>query len=222
MKKGDFPERKKLLKELFEQLDPELMGEKYKSALAKGSEAELIRETAAFFRRRSPRPYCKAIDLSACTMETADRAADGDVTVVGIPQRFADGKIDWFFNPTFAAPPVNHEWLWQLNRMYFWRDLVFAWQKTHSEKYAAAFNEQLFSWVSTAGVPGEQWNVPNSVWRTIETGLRMMYSWPLCFENFRKTPVFTDENICLMLGSMYRQALHLQAHHKERTNWLLM
>ena len=25
-----------------------------------------------------------------------------------------------------------------------------------------------------------------------------------------------------MLGSMYRQALHLRAHHKERTNWLLM
>jgi hypothetical protein len=49
-----------------------------------------------------------------------------------------------------------------------------------------------------------------------------MYSWCLSFETFRKSPAFTDENICLMLYSMYRQALHLQKNHKQRTNWLLM
>ena len=222
MKNIKFPEQKELLEELFGQLDPELMGSDYQTAIKNGTSEELIRATAAYFRSRPEKSYCRTIDLSMCTVENAERAAGGNVTVVNIPWQFPEVKINWHFNPTLTGASVNNEWLWQLNRMNFWRDLVYAYGKTGDEKYARTFNDQFFSWVSTAGTVGEQWNVPNCVWRTIEAGLRMMYSWPLAFEVFRKSPHFTDENICLMLSSMYRHALHLQAHHKSRTNWLLM
>ena len=217
-----FSEKELFLEDLFSRLDPALMGGKFSEALQTGDTAALIRITADHFRTRPKRPYCDLIDCSNCTMETADRAVKGDVTVIDIPHKFPGGKIDWFFNPTFETKPVNHEWLWQLSRMTFWKDLCFAYQKTGDEKYAKAFNDQLFSWISTAKSHGTEWNVPNSVWRTIETGLRMMYSWPLSFETFRHTESFTDENICLMLSSMYRHGVHLQKNHKNRTNWLLM
>ena len=219
---NDFSGKQALLQELFAELDPAVMGENYRKALREGNEKELIRATAEFFRSRKESAYCQLIDCSGCSLQEADRAAAADVTVINIPWHFPDGRIDWFFNPTKAAPPVNHEWLWQLNRMTFWKDLAFAYTRTGDEKYAKAFNDQLFSWVSTAGVVGAEWNIADCVWRTIEAGLRMMYSWPLGFEVFRKSSSFTDENLCLMLGSMFRHALHLRDHHKTRTNWLLM
>ena len=217
-----FSGKELLLDELFSNLDPARMGRDFSEALQKKDKQALIKITASHFRTRTKRSYCDLIDCSHCSMETADRAVRGDVTVINVPWQFPDGKIDWFFNPTFAAPPVNHEWLWQLNRMNFWRDLCFAYLKTGDEQYAKAFNGQLRSWIEAAGTCGTEWNVPNSVWRTIETGLRMMYAWPLSFETFRHTASFTDENLCLMLSSMSRHGEHLQAHHKPRTNWLLM
>ena len=217
-----FPEYSQMLSELFEMLDPEKMGSSFRQALSVGDRDGLIKSTAAYFRSRSARPYCKHLDRSHCSRETADRAVAGDVTVVNIPHTFPEGKIDWLFNPTLTAPPVNHEWLWQLNRMNFWMDLAAAYEETKDEKYAKAFNDQLYSWVATAGKHSDDWNAPGSVWRTIEAGLRMMYSWCLGFETFRTSPSFTDENICLMLSSMLRHCVHLQAHHKLRNNWLLM
>ena len=219
---NDFAEFDTMLSELFSLLDPEMMGERYKHALEKNDRDALISAAAEYFRTRRERPYCKTIDRSVCTRETAERAVKGDVTVVNLPHAFSDGQIDWHFNPTLNAPPVNHEWLWQLNRMYFWRDMVRAYEETGDEKYPKAFNGQVRHWISTAGTHSKEWNAPGSLWRTIETGLRMMYSWPLAFETFRKTSSFTDENICLMLSSMYRHGIHLQTHHKTGNNWLLM
>ena len=212
-----------MLRELFSHLAPEEMGEKWRLAFANSDLDTLIKSTADHFRTRPERPFCQTIDCSSCTQENALKALRGEITVVNITHLFPEGKIDWHFNPTLTAGPVNHEWLWQLNRMNFWRDLVTAYRETSDEKFAKSFNDQLFSWISTADLPPEEeWNAPGSLWRTIETGLRMMYAWPLAFETFRKSPAFTDENLCLMLSSMYRHALHLQQHHKTRNNWLLM
>ena len=48
-----------------------------------------------------------------------------------------------------------------------------------------------------------------------------MGSWPVAFDIFRHSPEFTDENLCLMLASMHRQAIHLM-EHPTSGNWLLM
>lgn len=220
---NDFTGRRKMLKELFEHLDPEQMGENYRKALKTGDTAALIRATADHFRRRPEKKYCKLLMRRVKDLSAADRAAAGKMCEVNIPWQFEDGKIDWHFNPTLTAFPVNHEWLWQLNRMTFWRDLSDAYRATGDSRYAAAFNDQLRSWIGSAGdVPARDWNAPGSVWRTIETGLRMMYSWSVSFEVFRKAPEFSDENLCLMLSSKLRHARHLKKNHKKKNNWLLM
>ena len=222
MKVLDDSERKELLKELFDALDPQKMGEDFRAALALDDEEKLIHAAAWHFRTRAPRNYCRNIDRSRCSEKTAEQAVKGSVTVVNVPWKFPDGKIDWHFNPTGKDTALNHEWLWQLNRMNFWLDMCAAYEKTHDDKYALAFNEQVYSWIAAAGTYGSNWNAPGSVWRTIEAGLRLMYSWQLGFETFRKSELFSDENICLMLSSMYRQAQHLQSRHKTKNNWMLM
>ncbi len=49
----------------------------------------------------------------------ADQLIRGEVNEQNIPHTFADGRIDWFYNPTREDPnlPINNEWQWQLNRM---------------------------------------------------------------------------------------------------------
>ena len=212
-----------MLQELFEQLDPEQMGANFRKALESKDRDALIRATAEYFRSRPAKKYCKILLRDTADFSAADRAAAGLMCEVNIPWQFENGVIDWHFNPTLAKPPVNHEWLWQLNRMGFWRDLCDAYQATGNKKYAAAFNAQLRGWIEAAGdVPARDWDAAGSVWRTIETGLRMMYSWCVSFEVFRKSPEFSDENLCLMLSSKFRHAVHLRKHHKKQNNWMLM
>lgn len=213
------------LTELFLQLDPSKMGSEFAVALAAGDTEKLIRITADYFRSRPERQYCRTILKSrSCSRETADRAADGAVTVINIPWQFSTGEIDWFFNPTRKTESVDYEWQWQLNRMSFWMDMCAAYLETGDRKYAAAFHAQVRRWIETAGFAPDDgsWNAAGSVWRTIEAGLRMMYSWPLAFETFRKSAEFEAETLCLMLHSLYRHGLHLQAHHRKNSNWLLM
>ena len=221
-----FPEqeRKALLNELFAHLDAAAMGDEVRQALASGDEKRLVSATARHFRTRSARHVSYNSNFSYnSSPETAARAVKGDVTVINIPWQFPDGRIDWLADPTSQLGFRNNEWLWQLNRMWFWIDMGLAYKETGDEKYAKAFNEQLLRWLAIAGAPPEdQWNVAGGVWRTIETGLRMMFSWTIAFESFRSSPSFTDESICMMLGSMVRHAKHLRQHHSPHTNWLLM
>ena len=159
-----FPQYEAMLRELFSLLDPKEMGEEWRLAFANSDLDALIKSTAAHFRTRPERPFCQTIDCSSCTQENALKALRGEITVVNITHLFPEGKIDWHFNPTLTAGPVNHEWLWQLNRMNFWRDLVTAYRDTSDEKFAKSFNDQLFSWISTAALPPEEeWNAGKSL-----------------------------------------------------------
>lgn len=153
----------------------------------------------------------------------ADRAAAGEVTVVNVPWSFPSNRIDWLFNPTEGKRAFNPEWTWQLNRMSFWIALAEAYRKTGDEKYARAFVRQFSDWLAqTGGVPPEKgFNTVGSPWRTIEEGLRLLGSWSVAFETFRKSPAFTDELLLAFVRSARAQAKHLLAHGT-KGNWLLM
>jgi len=171
----------------------------------------------------SDRPATEKPPVSAATLEIANRAVTGDVTVVSVPWAFKDGKIDWLFNPTKLKGPVNHEWVWQLNRMYFWTAMGEAYRATGDEKYAKAFAAQLAGWLDqTGGVPSEKdYNGPDSPWRTIEEGLRLMSFWPSAWDAFKDSPAFTDALKKRFFASMHAQAKHLLKHRTDH-NWLLM
>lgn len=153
----------------------------------------------------------------------ADRAVEGDVTVVNVPWRFENGRIDWLFNPT-KGQTFNPEWTWQLNRMFFWRDLALAYEATKDEKYVRAFVRQLEGWLDqTGGVPPETgYNDCGSAWRTIEEGLRLMGSWHEAWRTFRASPVFGEDLRRRFREAALAQARHLLRHRSKGGNWLLM
>ncbi|MBE6363164.1 MAG: hypothetical protein E7054_05875 [Lentisphaerae bacterium] len=214
---------RRLLALLWKRLDHALLGKEFQNAYLKQDDTGMIRAVAEFYRRRPVNTFLDGLwkneDFS---VETADRAVAGEVTVINIPWKFPDGRIDWHFNPTLKQLPVNHEWLWQLGRMYFWLDMAKCFETAKSVKYAAAFNEQLRSWVDDTSPLEADGESGLNTWRSIECGIRLMSFWPCAFEIFRESTVFTDENLCLMLASMCQQAEFLKTHHRKRGNWLLM
>ena len=208
------------LDELFRTLDPERLGAGYAAARRAQDVEESIRQVARHFRSRPRRLPDDDPGFLCYDADRAERAVRGEVEVVNISWKFPDGRIDFLFDPTAIHGPVNHEWVWQLNRHGYWGDMARAFAAGGDGRYARQFNIQLRDWIARTDCPAD-WNAPGSAWRTIETGLRLMGAWPVAFEFFRCSPFFTDENLCLMLASMHRQAVHL-ASHPTSGNWLLM
>ena len=205
--------RVSLLNDLFAALDARALGPEARAALADADTPRALHAVAAHYRALAddwfgPSPSGAP---SPEETETAARAVRGEVTVVNIPWRFPDGRIDYAFNPTSERGPFNPEWTWQLNRHAFWYALARVYRATGDAACAAAFTRQLLDWIDQTDRPADYQRV-GSAWRTIETGIRLLGSWPTAFAAFRKAPEFTDEALCLMLASMLRQARHLVSH----------
>ena len=104
MKVLDDSERKELLKELFDALDPQKMGEDFRAALALDDEEKLIHAAAWHFRTRAPRNYCRNIDRSRCSEKTAEQAKkllrESDLSVAEISEALAFDS-PCYFSKTF-------------------------------------------------------------------------------------------------------------------------
>ena len=207
------------LDELFSLLDPDVIGPGYASAHEDGDRTGMIRAAAAYYRAK-PAPDLPDFAAGDYDLEAARRAAAGRMRVINIDHDFPDGEIDFLYNPTLEHPPVNHEWLWQLNRHNWWPVMADAYAGTGNETLAAAFDRQLRHWIAETDLPAN-WNAPGSAWRTIECGLRLLGSWQAAFNLFRTSPSVSDETLLLMIASMHRQAVHLDAH-PTGGNWLMM
>ena len=204
----------------FRGITPERIGEEYKKALASGDRENAVRLAAAYFRGRQVPPI-PDFAAGGYSRTVADRGVRGIMREVNIDYAFPGGKIDFLFNPTVENPPLNHEWLWQLNRFNWWDHMARAYADTRDETYARAFEEQLIGWIGQTDPHPTDYNGAGSAWRTIEEGLRLMGSWQTAFNLFRVSPSVPDEALILMVSSMHRQALHLKAH-PTTGNWLLM
>ena len=137
----------------------------------------------------------------------------------GLAYDFGDSEvIDWSINPT----EIEYvEWTWQLSRHGFWQTLGQAYWATGDERYAKAFVHQMTSWVKFNTLHDFADQVKYSRWRTIETGIRTLGSWPASFFYFLGSPSFDDEAVILMVKSFYEHAIHLRAY-PTRNNWLTM
>jgi hypothetical protein len=153
----------------------------------------------------------------------ADRFARGELEICGVEWAFPSNRVDWLFDASAKKGPYNPEWTWGLNRMHFWIDLARAYRRTGDEKYARAFAQQFADWLKQTGgrPPAHGYNDRGSPWRTIEQGIRLMESWSIAFEAFRKSPAFTDDLLLAFAESAHAQARHLLAH-RTWGNWLLM
>ncbi len=208
----------KHIDEVLEFVDPAKINANYAEAVAKNDREKAVSALAEYYRKR------KAYNIfgfnKAYNKSHADKGVDGKMSEINIDYDFSDGRINFLFNPTLEKPPVNHEWLWQLNRHSWWGSMAHAYADTKDEKYAKAFNIQLLDWVVQTDIPAS-WNAPGSAWRTIECGIRLMGSWMEAFNLFRHSESILDETLIVMLGSLHKQAIHL-FNHPTRGNWLLM
>ncbi len=180
---------------------------------------EFCGKDISYFRSRPRSAFFGKLENQKFSLETADRAILGDVTVVSRPYRYPDGRINFLFDATKDDPPQNPEWVWQLNRMYFWIDMGLAYLKTGDEKYAAAFEIQVNDWINLTADSARD-NGVGSAWRTIECGLRLMQFWQVAFEIFRKSPSVKDETLERMIFSMLEQADYTYQNRSSGGNWL--
>ncbi|MBT3383858.1 MAG: alginate lyase family protein [Prolixibacteraceae bacterium] len=128
------------------------------------------------------------------------------------PSHFCGEDIDWS-----SRPVPDNEWVWQLNRMYFWNSMAKVYAKIGDEKYAKEWCEQLIDW--TRKNPNNEDH--KYAWRSIETGIRG-YNWTGLYHQFIQSPHFTPEVLVAFLNSMYDHAEFLMTEYRSRSNWGLM
>ena len=128
------------------------------------------------------------------------------------PPVFCGEDIDWG-----TRPVPDNEWVWQLNRMYFWDAMAKAYLHTADEKYAREWCYQLIDW--TKKNPNDREH--NYAWRSIEAGIRG-HSWTGLYQHFIASPHFTAEVLVAFLNSCYDHAAYLMTQYRTGSNWGLM
>jgi len=128
------------------------------------------------------------------------------------PPFFCGDNIDWG-----TRPVPDNEWVWQLNRMYFWEAMSQVYKLTLDERYAKEWCKQLVDW--TQKNPNDKQH--KYAWRSIEAGIRG-YRWPALYEVFLKSPHFTPEVLVAFLNSCFDHADYLMTKYSSKSNWGLM
>lgn len=128
------------------------------------------------------------------------------------PRFFCGDDINWD-----SRPVPDNEWVWQLNRMYFWNAMGRVYWHTGDEKYAKAWGEQLIDWVQKN--PNDKEHI--YAWRSIETGIRGN-SWCELYQRFIDSPSFTSEVLIHFLISLHDHATFLMTKYTTNSNWALM
>ncbi len=128
------------------------------------------------------------------------------------PSYFCGDDINWN-----SRPVPDKEWVWQLNRMYFWNAMGKVYTKTKDERYAKEWCTQLVDWIAK--------NPRNKAhfyaWRSIEAGKRG-HSWTALFFRFIQSENFTSEVLVPFMNSCYEHAEYLMTKYRSGSNWSLM
>lgn len=128
------------------------------------------------------------------------------------PSHFCGEDIDWN-----SRPVADMEWVWQLNRMYFWNAMGKVYWHTGEEKYAEAWCDQVVDWIRKN--PNDKDH--KYAWRSIEAGIRG-HNWTGLFQRFLDSPHFTPEVLVAFLNSCHDHAEYLMTKYRTRSNWGLM
>jgi heparan-sulfate lyase len=128
------------------------------------------------------------------------------------PAQFCGEDINWATNPF-----PDKEWIWQLNRMYFWDAMGRVYRQTGDEKYAREWASQLLDW--TRDNPRDAAHA--YAWRSIEAGIRG-HRWTGLFQYFIDSPSFTPEVLVAFLNSCYDHSDFLMTKYSKGSNWALM
>ena len=208
------------LEDMFSFIVPERIGDGFCKALENDDYSAAVKECALYYRKKAYPQVPEILATGDYDLNYAEKSLKGFAWAVNIDWTFENGEIDFLFNPTKLHGPLNHEWLWQFNRHVHWENMAKAYADIGDERFAAEFEKQLLKWIAQTDIP-QNWNGPDSAWRTIECGLRLMGSWQVAFEGFRRSQSVSDVALLLMIASMHKQAMHL-VEHPTGMNWLMM
>jgi hypothetical protein len=167
------------------------------------------RKTPKWYTDSPPAPK----ENPAATDPGAEKILRREYVFVGKPATLTK-DLDWNANPL-----RDNEWPIELNRHYTWRTLVRAYNKTGNPAYARDFVAQLQDWCADNPRPKSS-RQGRFTWRTLECGIRLSGSWPLCFFDMLNSPYFTPDVACLMLDTIWQQADYLTKFHGGG-NWLV-
>ncbi|MCQ2157736.1 MAG: heparinase II/III family protein [Bacteroidales bacterium] len=191
--------------------------ERVKDAFASGDIAGAKRSFVSYLRSRQYKFDWNNADNSSDNGSYDLKEVTNTVNNLLLGEQFGDTVI-WTRNNT---PLEYEEWPWGLSRHQYWIGLGRAYKATGNERYARAFVNQLNSWIDQSPLPDYDAKIDYSRWRTIETGIRTLGSWPMAYLYFLPSPTFDDESVFLMMKSFYEHAVHLRKHHRTN-NWLSM
>jgi heparan-sulfate lyase len=186
------------------------------------NQGEAIRELLKYYRSRAlvkhPVDKNKKAEgigntASANELHTADNALKHIfIGQSAYPPYFCGDDINWG-----TRPVPDNEWVWQLNRMYFWDSMAMVYWHTGDEKYAKEWCTQLVDW--TLKNPNDKEH--NYAWRSIEAGIRG-YRWTGLFQYFIDSPNFSPAVLVAFLNSCHDHAEHLMTKYSTKSNWGLM
>ncbi len=128
------------------------------------------------------------------------------------PRYFCGDDINWN-----SRPVSDMEWVWQLNRMYFWDAMARVYWHTGDERYAEEWSDQLVDWVKKN--PND--DAHKYAWRSIEAGIRG-HRWTGLFQHFIDSPAFTTTVLTALLRSCHDHAEYLMTKYRSKSNWGLM
>lgn len=181
--------------------------------------------------RKSPRYLFSIEDAAKMKDKTVFTEAEKTLNHDIFGWKFS-GEIDYKFNPTTETSRDN-EWSWSLFRTIYWQPLARAYALTKDQKYMDEFVHELKQfievWPAEGYIEDNTFEVktpfPGHAWRTIESGIRIYTTWLPCFEIFRHSDSWSEEDFALFLLGIRNHALFLMGHysnHDRSSNWLSM
>jgi|GEM_PF-1323835 len=207
--------------------------EKVKTAVQSG-DLTLIQKAYLDYRRTSnPAKWNVMPSEEPAATATADAIGDkicNHLILTGgyVPDEFFDmGKdFDWALNPRPREDPgFSEEWTFgPVARTPFWQKLAYAYWRTHNEKYATAWVEQLADFAVKNPLSNDGKDGRSKRWRTLDSAIRMHDSWPYAYNHFLNSPSFTPAANWLYLRMVLDHASllvgFLKSHPDSSGNWV--
>ncbi|MDQ6421414.1 heparinase II/III family protein [Paenibacillus sp. LHD-117] len=165
------------------------------------SRLEPMNEKAAYIAAHMP-------DHVRETIANAELAYQGMIMLPG-----TGGAREFVGNPPgwLERRHNDNEYLWQLNRMNYWQELLEAYSLTKDEKYGRKVIDELLNWIETVPIPDDLIDKPLGYFtechplRALELGIRAYKIWPLVIEHLGHSELFTEEVLERYLTSVYKQ-----------------
>ncbi|GMX61936.1 hypothetical protein Elgi_17400 [Paenibacillus elgii] len=147
-------------------------------------------------------------ELARETIANAEQACKGMITLPG-----TGGVPEFVGNPPcwLEHRHNDNEFLWQLNRMNHWQELLQAYSLTQDDKYGHKVIVEMLDWIETVGIHEDMADYPIGYFsqchplRALELGIRNYKTWPLVLEHLGHTEMFTEEVLEKYLGAVYKQ-----------------